>query len=297
MKFPIFIIGCPRSGTTILGEFFEKSPYCNYYNEIDFWEKNASDSLRSENFQKILQFFLPYTRKNLKMSIFFKGIRLAGLESLKKLGMASSADDGARGQKLSKEDVTDNISKKAKSFLSEKHLVVKRTPNSLRILFLKEIFPNAKFVHIIRDGRDIACSLMNAPSGMFWSYIKPPGWKEAKKKYKGVYRCAWQCKATLDVITEDSKKIPSEDFIEIHYEDLIQNPEKIMRDVFCQLGILFENPQKVICKKVKNKISSDDLAERDRATVLDHSFRIARYKNELSPETLKKVEVILGYEH
>jgi len=36
---PIFIIGSPRSGTTVLGEFFETNSNCNYFLEVDIWSK------------------------------------------------------------------------------------------------------------------------------------------------------------------------------------------------------------------------------------------------------------------
>jgi len=34
----------------------------------------------------------------------------------------------------------------------------KTCANSLRVGFVDEIFPDAKYIHIVRDGRDLACS-------------------------------------------------------------------------------------------------------------------------------------------
>jgi len=295
LKQPIFIIGCPRSGTTILGEFFEVSPHCDYFNEIDIWDNETPSNYKSGISQKLLKKTLSYTRRNLKLTILLKGTRLAILDTLKVMGMIKKKDDAINGHRLLESDVTKEIEKIAKSYLSEKHLVVKSTPASLRIPFLKKIFPDAKFVHVLRDGRDVACSLMNAPSGYFWSYIKPPGWKEIRKKYKGIRRCAWQWKATLDIINSDKKNISQEDFIEIQYEDFVNNPDKTVKIVFEKLKIPFEKEQEKICKKVKNKITISDLSKNDRSTVLDHSFRIGRYKTELTKEQLDQVEKIIGY--
>jgi len=173
-------------------------------------------------------------------------------------------------------------------------LVVKKAQNSLRIPFIKKIFPDAKFVHIIRDGRDVTCSLMNSPSGFFWSYIKPPGWKEKKKELKGLLRCAWQWKTTIEIINNDKKNIPTSDFIELKYEELIENPEKTIKNLFEELRLSFRNEQLITCQKIKNKLTLTDLAFNDKATILDHTFRVGRYKKELSSKQLAQIEAVLG---
>lgn len=44
--------------------------------------------------------------------------------------------------------------------------VLEKTPaNSLRVDFLNEVFPEAKFIHIIRDGRDVAVSIQKKSFG------------------------------------------------------------------------------------------------------------------------------------
>jgi len=44
----------------------------------------------------------------------------------------------------------------------QKAIVIEKTAaNSVRINFLKKVFPEAKFIHIIRDGRDVAVSVKN----------------------------------------------------------------------------------------------------------------------------------------
>ncbi len=295
MANPIFIIGCPRSGTTILGEFFEKSPQCEYYNEFEFWKKNPMNSNVVAIEKKITRFSLHFIRENLKMTIFFKGFRLAVMEFLKKVKLSYDESDREQGHRLTEKDVTEKIREHCHSYLSDKHLVVKGAKNSLRIPFLKTIFPDAVFIHIFRDGRDITCSMMNGPAGIFWSYIKPPGWKKKKKELKGYLRCAWQCKSTMDIINSDKTLIPKENFIELEYEKFVNDPEQIIRDIFKKLNLNFGKAQENICKKIKNKVDESDLPSSDRATVLDHAVRIGRYKTELSKEELNQVEKILGY--
>ena len=55
--------------------------------------------------------------------------------------------------------ISESLFKLAK--LGEKDTLVEKTvSNSLRVKFVNKVFPNARFVHIIRDGRDVAESAM-----------------------------------------------------------------------------------------------------------------------------------------
>ena len=42
-----------------------------------------------------------------------------------------------------------------------RRLILKNPPNSTRIKQLLDIFPDAKFIHILRDGRTVVNSLIN----------------------------------------------------------------------------------------------------------------------------------------
>lgn len=292
----IFIIGCARSGTTILGEFFENNSICKYFHEIDVWDKNSIITDKNYFHQSLIKFKksirggLPRNNELMKLArlILFKTNNFFQTIHLMKID---------KGHRLTEDDVTDEIIEQVKIFnrsLEGKHLVVKNPRNSLRIGFIKKIFPTAKFVHIVRDGRDVTCSLMGNHYHGYWAHMKPPRWKEWQKKHpKGPTKYAWQWNATIDIINSDKKKIPKNDFIEIRYEDLIQNPEKTIRFVFESLKIPIEETQLNLCKQVSNKMDGTYQTS-DRWTVFNHSKRIGRFKENLTPEELKKVESIIG---
>jgi|APSaa5957512535_1039671.scaffolds.fasta_scaffold97127_2 hypothetical protein len=63
--------------------------------------------------------------------------------------------------KLATEDRRSFIEKNFDSFLNEsgKKVFVEKTPaNAYRIAYIHKLFPNAKFIHLIRDGREVALS-------------------------------------------------------------------------------------------------------------------------------------------
>lgn len=61
---------------------------------------------------------------------------------------------------------------------STSHLVEKTCANSLRVNFVNEVFPDAKFIHIVRDGRDVVESAKKR-----WTASLEPGYISQKVKF------------------------------------------------------------------------------------------------------------------
>lgn len=81
---------------------------------------------------------------------------------------------------LFSEDVTPNIKKAfhdkiSKCFIKNREQFIAKFTGWPRIGFLQEIFPEAKFIHIKRDGRAVANSLFNYPLWNGW--YGPESWR------------------------------------------------------------------------------------------------------------------------
>jgi len=286
----VFVIGCARSGTTILGKFFENNTKCQYYNEINIWEKDSLLKFNSSSpqlSQKIIRKLKQHPIIKILRSFQFKWNMF-----LDYIGIIEQD----YGHRLTESDVTlemfDNV-KKILAEIDKKRIVIKNPRNSLRIPFIKKLFPDAKFLHIIRDGRDVTCSLMGNHNSGYWAHVKPPNWKEWQKKHaKGPLKYAWQWNETINIIYSDKGKILSNDYVEIRYEDLVNEPEKTMRDVFKKFEIPFEKPQEELSKKVQNEMK-DSFEATPGWTVSDHSKRIGRYMENLSKQELQIVENVI----
>lgn len=102
-------------------------------------------------------------------------------------------------------------------------MIVKFPRFGLQMKALKKIFPEAKFIHIVRDGRAVVNSLMQRciktgqrQSGM-WGCTPPESekyWSEPLVK-----RCAYQWREIVKIINRDGMKM-GDDYYEIRYEDL-----------------------------------------------------------------------------
>lgn len=87
--------------------------------------------------------------------------------------------------------------------------------------YLKTIFPNAKFIYMVRDGRAAA-----------YSYMLQIREKINFRKYK-TYLSSW---ATFNrKVSDDCKQIKA--CLLVRYEDLVLHPEKTLRNVMNFLGL------------------------------------------------------------
>ena len=58
-------------------------------------------------------------------------------------------------------------------------LIEKTVSNALRVAYVNEVFPQARFIHLIRDGRDVTESAMR-----LWQ--AKPDWKSLRRKLLGM---------------------------------------------------------------------------------------------------------------
>lgn len=206
---------------------------------------------------------------------------------------------------LTESDVTqrgaNHIRKVFEKFLisSGKRRFMEKTPrNCLRMPYIRKIFPDAKFVHVIRDGRDVAVSasiewrgrpgdaldgrelrelpklsrlaktvrrglakvMMGAspfeyPLYAFRFYelvrrqlfnsdtvpwgVMIPGLKSIRSSHSLLATCAIQWDYCTSKARSAGLAMPRHQYIEVRYEELIQNPQKVMADLcgFLELQI------------------------------------------------------------
>lgn len=152
---------------------------------------------------------------------------------------------------LGEEDITENGKKKITKVLGEiithkrNRLLIKLTGWS-RIGYIKEIFPDAKFIHIIRDGRAVANSLINVdfwrgwqgPQNWRWGLLDAEQMNEWKKYEESfVILAAMEWKILIQSVEKAKAQLDVSQFLELKYEDIISNPVSSFKQVcnFCEL--------------------------------------------------------------
>jgi hypothetical protein len=115
-----------------------------------------------------------------------------------------------------------------------------------RIGFLSEVFEDARFIHVMRDGRAVTNSMLNVYFWQGWKGPKNWGWGELSPAQKGewnehgqsfVVLAAIQWKILMDAMEKAKNTINSEQFLEIRYENLCSDPVGQFQKVtqFCEL--------------------------------------------------------------
>jgi hypothetical protein len=266
MKAPVFIVGCPRSGTSFLyhlllsaGGFAE---FRTQMNVFDVLEPIYGDLGAFKNKQRMMKEWLQ------SKAFHVSGLTAAEIEA-KVMTDCHGAGDFLR---IVMEEVArkQGVDRWADSTPTN-------VPHMLRIV--KE-FPDARIVHIIRDGRDVALSLDKRE----WS--RPLPWHKDKSLLAAGLYWEW--------IVRKGRKYGAElgaSYMEVRYEQLVSAPQEALEKLGSFIGhdLNYERIQQASVGSVKNPLTSfkEDLKE-------GRFSPVGRWKDKFPPEQLAWFESLVG---
>ncbi len=204
---PIFIIGCPRSGTSLISSILNRhskicvTPELHYFSHL---EARGPITSKAES----LNFYNSLHNKNLvniTENNFLMELNNSPHEQLDKSVFFSIC----------------NAYKKKRG----KSICIEKTPDNVRFVEkILSLFPNSKFIYIIRDGRDVALSLNKVD----WE------WPYQGFQSNFIY---WH---SITHKLSTNKHIQSTNTHLIRYEDLLDDPNIHIGKVCNFLNIIFE---------------------------------------------------------
>jgi hypothetical protein len=114
-----------------------------------------------------------------------------------------------------------------------KQLVIKNPSNTGRIRLLLEMFPDAKFVHIKRNPYHVFLSMMRFMRIVIPLYCvqNPPGIDIVENSMMDLYEEIYK-----NYFIE-RKLVPTDNFVEVKYEDFIVNPLEELKKVYDGINI------------------------------------------------------------
>lgn len=134
--------------------------------------------------------------------------------------------------------------------------LLEKTPkNSLRIPFLLQVFPQAQFVYLHREPRQVLASMIDAwQSGRFRTYLQLPGWPHpywsllltpgwqalAGRSLAEVVAGQWQ--SATEVMLDDLEALPAQRWCTVRYEDLIGDAPTQIAKLCETLGFEWDLP-------------------------------------------------------
>jgi omega-hydroxy-beta-dihydromenaquinone-9 sulfotransferase len=177
-------------------------------------------------------------------------------------------------------------------YFGKQRFLNKNPDNSTRIRYLNKLFPDAYFIHIVRDGRAVCHSLLKfrqAASEFFGpehrhatSGVKVKAWGEiAEYWHSDPVRSAgvlWQ--AVIETLAHDRQFIAPDRYLEIRYEDFVAQPMGYLQKIsqFCELR--WDDEIQTILEQATHPIS---LSGRNEA-----------WKNSLKTEDCDRLMDIIG---
>ncbi len=233
IKHPIILLGFHRSGTTMLGKIFSQHGEVAYLSEP----------------RHIWMHAFPY----------------------RSFDVLDAPDARSRVAATINEEFAQFLAASGRSRFAEK------TPsNMVRLPFIRAVMPDCRVIHIIRDGRACTYStveiLKRPPSGRmvrrrakavpWWHYpayilkawrnmIVPritrrgvrywgpriPGLRQRVKQLPQDEMCAWQWQETVRRARHDAQTFPAEQYREWRYEDLVNDPVRVVAEMFSFAGL------------------------------------------------------------
>jgi hypothetical protein len=125
------------------------------------------------------------------------------------------------------------------------HVAIKAPIHNLCIKRIFQYFPNARYIHVIRDGRDVACSLRHFPKRIISKgEIKPV---HSKNPFRSCIK-TWKL-----YVTEGFKGKKFKGYFEVKYEDAVTDLPGTMKKVFERLN-LPSIPEETLKDFFKNEI-------------------------------------------
>jgi len=216
----VFVVGCPRSGTTLLQRMLDSHPQLAVANDTHFITRAAKRVLRKDPRPALTAELVGAVKS-------YRRFYRMGLED-------AEVDDAA----VNCPDYAEFVSRlyALRGQKKQKPLSGEKTPDFCRkIPVLHSLFPLARFVHIIRDGRNTALSTLEWASAS-----KGPGrWSLWGEDPLGTCALWWRWQAGAGL--RDGNTLGSAHYLQVSYEDLVANPAKKLQSIALFLGIPYTN--------------------------------------------------------
>jgi hypothetical protein len=244
---PVFIVGHWRTGTTYLQKLMS-------FDE-NFVTPTLFQTFIPEGFVNSYKFYRPIMKRmlgenrpfdNMKAGMDepqedeFALFRLSGYSPLlelifpknNKYFLSEMVDFIPEKESLKNWENSIEFFYKKLSFVYKKRLLIKNPFHSLRIDFLKNKFPNAKFIHIYRNPIDVVASTVK-----MWSIVGSNNEMNGKWEIPSCAEVSGFYDFMLTKVNKDLSGMAEGSYCEIAFEEIEANPVLAIKKIYSELGL------------------------------------------------------------
>jgi LPS sulfotransferase NodH len=264
---PVFVMGCHRSGTNLLYDtLLSAGGFAIYRGFLPVYKILIPKFGKFDKLQN--------RKKMMEAWIRSKGFRRSDLDAGELTEkILADCDNGGDFMRI----VMDEIARRQ----NVQRWAVYDPDNVLHVGRIKKDIPEALFVHIIRDGRDIALSL-NKMDG-----FRPFPWD---KKSRSFQETAIYWEWIVRTGQRYGRQIPA-DYIEIRYEELVSDPRRTLATLGEFLGHDLDYDR--IQNAGLGRLSESNSSFREEETK-QTAKPVNRWKEKLPREEVAALEALVG---
>ena len=258
---PVLVLGVRRSGTTLLRVMLDRSPELAVPDESYFVPQLA----RRHRGTVDVDAFVDDLRR-LSTLVEWR-VSPAAVAARLRPGMTTGEAIGAVFATYAAERGKDRWGDKTPLYMQ--HLPL-----------LERLFPEARFVHLVRDGRDAALSFLSVPAG-----IMTEGWGHPRDA-RG-FACQWATE--VRAARELGARVGPERYLEVGYEALVAAPDAELGGICRFLGLTYD-------EAMLGYVGQTDSARKEHQQRLNEPPRVGvrNWRTEMAPADVAAFEAVAG---
>jgi hypothetical protein len=221
---PIFVVSSPRSGSSLLFETLARAP--------DLYTLGGENHVQFEAIEELRPAARGYDSNRLEAS-------------------DATPDVVARLRRSFHDALRDR--ERTRPGRGPVRLLEKTPKNSLRVPFLAGAFPDARFVYLYRDPREVLSSMIEAwTSGRYrtypglpgwrgpeWSLLLVPGWRElAGRSVAEIVAAQWD--TTTRILLDDLAALPADRIVRVRYDRFVADPQAESQRIAAALDLRWD---------------------------------------------------------
>lgn len=260
---PFFIFGCPRSGTSLLSVMLNSHP-------------NIAVPYETHIFNRFYPHLKYYNYLQRPDDVKRIAADILASPTMKQLRPPLDLDEIGDPAKIHNFGELLDAMLSAWAYKQKKCCWGEKTPHHVRYWdTINSFFPSAKVIHIFRDGRDVALSLLRARFGP-----------------KTVYFSAQYWHSYVNLVESVKSRISQDRIIAVSYDDLLTYTEPTLKKVCDFLGEQY-SPEMLEYYRQKNPYKTDKVNEANlkKPVIKDN---INKWQHEMDFKALNRFEYAAG---